>query len=70
MERQEITDKTGFDNGEEFDSEDEVRMYFSTESMEDMYGSNLRADFPELADQDALDEMAKDVISNRWHCTF
>ena len=67
MNRQEISEKTGFDRGELFNSPDEVRRYFTTTSMEEMYGGDLRADYPELADQNALNEMADMVIRNGWH---
>jgi len=70
MTRQDISEATGFDFGLRFDSEDEVHMYFSTENMAEMYGGNLRADYPELADQDYLDRAAHTVIFTRWHCDF
>jgi hypothetical protein len=57
---QEISEATRFDAGSEFTSEEEVREYFTAESMMQMGldPSNL----------DAM--MADDVINHRWHCTF
>lgn len=63
----EINDRTGFANGEKFASEQEVRDYFTTQAMVEMFGSYDTSDLP---DQDALDEMAGAVIKNRWHCEF
>ena len=68
--RQEISEKTGFDVGVEFTTEDDVRAYFTTHNMDAMYGGNLMVDYPELCDQTILDEMAANVIEARWHCTF
>ena len=65
--RTEITEKTGFDNGECFVDTSEVREYFTVENMKQIYGGNLSHDFPELCDQSILDEMAETVISNKWH---
>lgn len=59
-----ISDTTGFDNGAEFASEDEVRAYFTTAAMEEMFGDDHGAS------QAILDQMAKVVIENRWHCEF
>lgn len=59
---------TGFDNGEMF-TDDDVREYFTVENMTEMFGGNLAADYPDLTDQDYLDEMAETVIRNGWHIT-
>ncbi|MGW8324124.1 MAG: hypothetical protein ACWGNI_00380 [Desulfobacterales bacterium] len=67
MTRTEISEKTGFDSGEMFSNDAEVRDYFTIKSMKQMFGDNLEAHFPELADQDILDEMADTVIDNGWH---
>jgi hypothetical protein len=67
MDRKEISEKTGFDSGDRFLNENEVRDYFTVTSMEQMFGDDLEASFPELADQDILNEMAETVINNRWH---
>ncbi len=63
-----INDKTGFANGEKFESEQEVREYFTVESMASMFSGNL-ADYPGLTDQNLLDQMAGAVIENGWHMT-
>lgn len=67
MDRNEISEKTGFDSGEMFSTETEVRDYFTVESMKQMFGGNLESEYPELADQDILDDMADSVIRNKWH---
>lgn len=64
--RGQISDKTGFDNGAEFVDEAEVRAYFTTEAMEEMFGAD-NANQPAQAE---LDRMAAAVIENRWHCEF
>jgi len=67
MTRNEISEKTGFDSGEQFSDDAEVRDYYRVQSMSEMYGGELSADYPELADQGVLDEMAETVIDNHWH---
>lgn len=67
MDRKEISEKTGFDSGDTFSNESEVRDYFTVKSMRQMFGDDLEANFPELADQEILDEMAETVIDNKWH---
>lgn len=59
----EINDKTGFANGERFNSELDVLDYFSEENMIDMFGENN-------FDQTTLYDYATAVIQNRWHCNF
>lgn len=58
--RAEIHDATGFDNGDLFESEAEVREYFTVESIEFMFGECPYT-------QAELDEMAEAVIRNGWH---
>lgn len=60
---QDMSDKTGFNFGEKFANADEVRAYFTTESLAGCFGG----DPAELPTQEELDEMAADVIENRWH---
>lgn len=69
MNRQDISDATGFDSGDMFISVDDVYRYFTITSMNWMYGGNWKLDYPDV-DQDILDEMADTVIENRWHCDF
>lgn len=59
----EINDATGFANGEKFTTEEQVKAYFTTQNMDDMFG----APHPT---QSSLDEMAALVIANWWHCDF
>jgi hypothetical protein len=55
-----ISDKTGFDLGELFADDEDVRKYFQRSTLESI--------FPyETFDQGALDEMSAAVVSNRWH---
>ncbi len=61
-----INDKTGFANGEKWVLEQEVRDYFTVESMKAMFAGNL-ADYPDLTNQELLNQMADAVIGNRWH---
>ena len=61
--RSEIHDATGFDNGDEFASEAQVREYFTAAEMEAMYGECPLT-------QADLDAMADAVIEHRWHCAF
>jgi hypothetical protein len=64
--KQEISDATGFDFGEPFTSEAEVRDYFTMASMRDM---SPDGDFGDL-DDETLSEWADVVIAERWHCDF
>ena len=63
----EIHEATGFNNGEKFNSAQEVREYFTTAAMAEMFGSHDTSDLPT---QEQLNEMAEAVIANRWHCEF
>jgi len=67
-----ISESTGFDQGDEFASEQDVRDYFTVEAMQSMGLGNIAPDGqePQQATQDDLDEMADTVIANRWHCAF
>lgn len=56
-----INDRTGFANGDLFRDEDEVREYFTVESMKTMFDPDYKIT------QAELDEMAKIIISNKWH---
>ena len=72
MTRSEISESTGFDQGVEFESEQDVRDYFTVEAMESMGLGNIAPDGqePQQATQDDLDELADTVIAQRWHCAF
>lgn len=58
--RAEIHDATGFDNGDLFRSEQEVRDYFTVANITEMFGECPYT-------QDELNEMADEVITHRWH---
>src|SRR5690606_29206869 len=58
--RTQIHEATGFDNGDLFRSEAEVREYFTVENMRSMFGECSLS-------QDELDEMAEEVIRHGWH---
>lgn len=68
----ELNDMTGFANGAKFESEEDVRQYFTVSFMRDMYNaySECHGEPEFVGDQDALDEMADAVIDNRWWCEF
>lgn len=57
----EINDKTGFAEGEVFRTEQQIRDYFTEESMETMFGEGHGLTQP------LLDEMADEVIEHEWH---
>jgi hypothetical protein len=72
-ERREISEFTGFDGGERFPSEGEVRQYFTVENMRalGLGGSDEGSERGNHAlTQDELDRMSETVIKNRWHCDF
>lgn len=56
-----INENTGFANGDIFKDRNDVKKYFTIDSMKLMFGKDHGLT------QDELDEMAKVVISNRWH---
>lgn len=58
--RADIHDATGFDSGDLFTSEEQVREYFTVENMRDMFGECPYT-------QEELDEMAEAVIRHGWH---
>jgi hypothetical protein len=72
-----INDTTGFATGDEFTSDEQVREYFTIESMRDMFGGVWHDDDNQPArgddngtihvSQNTLDTMAATVIENRWH---
>jgi len=61
---QEISDATGFDYGATFQTEAQVRHYFTAAEQRGMVGDAA------VQDQDVLDGWAEIVIRNRWHCEF
>jgi hypothetical protein len=69
----EINDATGFAGGVQFNTEAEVRAYFTQKNMEFMFGADLGCDpLPEgcVMNDAVLRKMAERVIANRWHCAF
>ena len=56
-----ISEQTGFDSGQLFQSDAQVRDYFTVAAQRAMFGDDA------ISDQDVLDDMAADVIANRWH---
>ena len=58
--RADIHEATNFDAGDLFQSEAQVRAYFTVENMRDMFGECPYT-------QEELDEMAEEVIRRRWH---
>lgn len=68
MERwQRISDFTRFDAGDEFTSEQQVRKYFQRKQLRDRVCVDANHLLPCQHD---LDDMAHEVIVNRWHCAF
>jgi hypothetical protein len=65
--RRDISEATGFDQGEEFSNEQEVRDYFTVQAMSEMFGTDTET-VP--LSQDELDEMAAAVLLHHWHCRF
>lgn len=61
----EINDVTGFANGDQFTSPEQVRGYFTVENMQFM---GLGGE--PMVDQDTLDAWAELVIEHRLHCAF
>jgi len=59
--RREISDLTGFDSGERFRNDAEVRDYFRADVINDIFPDD------EPIEQAALDAMAAAVIENGWH---
>ena len=61
MDFDKINEETGFANGDLFNDENEVREYFTIESMKYQFGGSYEFK------QTELDEMAELVIENKWH---
>lgn len=61
----EINDITGFANGDEWRSDDQVKAYFTIDNMHQMFGDAWEDTEP--ITQDNLDNMADTVIHNHWH---
>jgi hypothetical protein len=51
---------TGFADGDEFESDDEVRRYFTVDNIIEIWSHCIQT-------QGELDRMADDVIRHRWH---
>lgn len=71
--QQTISEYTGFDQGDEFTSEQQVREYFTVANLADMGlgGSDEGSERDNhVLTQDELDAMAAEVIRQRWHCAF
>ena len=70
--RQDISDRTGFDAGDRFETASQVHDYFTVANLHEMVG---HAQFvtPEGEDltpaQKTLERWAALVIEERWHCT-
>ena len=58
--QKEISDATGFDHGELFDSDDEVNEYFSPKTQRALFGN-------EVVSSAELAVMRNIVLENRWH---
>lgn len=56
-----INGTTGFANGDEFTSPDQVRDYFTPAAQTDMFGLDA------VTDADTLSGWAELVIKNGWH---
>ena len=63
----EISDRTEYDKGPLFQSEAEVRRYFTVTNLQRSVGPSAAAGLPT---QTELDAMAREVIENHWHCAF
>lgn len=60
LKREFVHEATGFDNGDLFESEQQVREYFTVANIGSMFGECPYT-------QAELDEMAEAVIRNGWH---
>lgn len=63
----EISDRTEYDKGPLFQSEAEVRRYFTVANLQRSVGPSVLANLPTQAE---LDRMAQEVLENHWHCAF
>lgn len=61
---QQINDATSFMEGDKFETEQEVREYFTITTFFDMYDPIVPFD------QDQLNKWAEIVIANKYHCNF
>jgi len=61
----EISEATAFDAGDPFESEEQVRAYFTQANLREIFG----ADTDVLSAGD-LSAMAEDVIASEWYCNF
>ncbi len=62
-----ISDITGFDRNDYFESPEQVRAYFQVEVMEHISPGWSEKTGLRQAD---LDEMAGAVLHHKWHCIF
>lgn len=61
--REYVSQATGFDSGDQFESEEQVRDYFSVQSLTELFGECIYS--PE-----ELAAMVEAVLDGRWHCAF
>jgi hypothetical protein len=61
-----INAATGFANGEQFKSAEDVRAYFTQQNMREMFGAEDGSRYS----QAELDAMAEQVIREGFHCRF
>lgn len=66
MTTDQINAATGFANGEQFQSAEEVRAYFTVDNMREMFGLQDGSRYS----QDDLDRMAEQVIESGFHCRY
>jgi len=60
----EASEGTGYDLGDRFDSEADVRQYFTPDEQVTMFGDQA------ITDAELLSEWAETVIRTRSHCAF
>lgn len=83
--RQEISERTGFDHGQKFETASDVQAYFTIPTMDAMVGRenwnpadvytecemiDMFGHTEKPLTQSDLNAIAEQVINNRWHCTF
>ena len=66
MKMENIDDLTAFTNGDKFESDEEVNAYFTIENIVSLYTHPYNFKL----NQSQLDNFAKLVIANKWHCNF
>lgn len=59
-----ISYATAFDAGAEFETEEQVREYFSPATQRFMFGEDA------VTNEELLSKWANTVIEYRWHCAF